>query len=606
MISRVCILLALLLAATNAAARIPRPGIHAPLATPRDTLETATTERNDRLYDSIRTKSHRRAVPRLLYGLLFVRPTADTLDGRVVDESRALAPYAGRTVGEIRIERQQVFDPDGNWLERTANKTHRLTRERVIRRDLLFRPGDPFDPQLIVRNKQLLRSRDYIAEAEIIPCIDPLDPTRIDLTVRTRDSWSITLDGAWETQGRTTATVYDANILGSGNTLRVETHFDRRDFSYQGNIVAYEIPNVLGSFFTARISGGRAFRGSEFTAELHKEFLRPTDYELGASYNDIKALHYMTAEDTSRLVSSSRLDLWGGYSRRIPSIRSSVFLSARYDRTRFGLRPPVGAGLHPALHDRDALLVGAGLYRERFLTASMIYGFGRREYLATGYLAEVVGGYAWGEFDDLIYLGANYRRGDFHNGNYLMSGISLGSYIDPTNGTWRHSAVDVELRWFSRLFPVRRSRIRQFLGLRYTQGWNRDRGADESIRFTRDDGLQAMREHVAGTNRMILNTETIFFTPWQPLGFRMALFGFADFGLLGYDANIFCNDFFTSFGIGLRIKNERLVFSTIQLRLGVAFGRRGLVGSEYFRISNARHLAEQRYSPARPEIVGFE
>lgn len=51
------------------------------------------------------------------------------------------------------------FDSCGNWFERAGNKTHMLTRERVIRRDLLFKPGDKFDPQLVVRNKQLLRSR---------------------------------------------------------------------------------------------------------------------------------------------------------------------------------------------------------------------------------------------------------------------------------------------------------------------------------------------------------------------------------------------------------------------------------------------------------------
>ena len=57
-----------------------------------------------------------------------------------------------------------MFDNGGNWLERTSNKLHYLTRDRVIRRDLLFGPGDRFDPQLVVRNKQLLRSRSYIAD----------------------------------------------------------------------------------------------------------------------------------------------------------------------------------------------------------------------------------------------------------------------------------------------------------------------------------------------------------------------------------------------------------------------------------------------------------
>ena len=92
----------------------------------------------------------------------------------------------------------------------------------------------------------------------------------------------------------------------------------------------------------------------------------------------------------------------------------------------------------------------------------------------------------------------------------------------------------------------------------------------------------------------------------QPLGFRIALFGFADFGLLGYSPNIFKNEFYTSFGLGVRLRNERLVFNTIQIRLGLALGKPGLVESDFFRISNSTRLEPYRYRPTRPEIVGFE
>ena len=140
-----------------------RSGRYAP-----DTTILQRAERNRRLYDSIAAKTSRRAVPRLLYKMLFVRPVLDTTDnGRVLDEDRLFEPYAGKTIGEIAIAREQVFSPDGNWFERTGNNVHVLTRDRVIRRDLLFRPGDKVDPQILVRNKQLLRSRAYISDAEL-------------------------------------------------------------------------------------------------------------------------------------------------------------------------------------------------------------------------------------------------------------------------------------------------------------------------------------------------------------------------------------------------------------------------------------------------------
>lgn len=585
-----------------------RPDAYHPDRIPQDSLAKISEQRNQRLYDSIRLKSSRHAVPRLLYGWLFVRSHTDTVqNGRVLDENRALAAYEGKTIGNIRIERQQVFRSDGNWFRRTGNKLHALTEERVIRRDLLFKPGDPFDPQLIVRTKQLLRSRRYISGVDIAVRPDTLDTTRVDLLIRTRDSWTITVDGGVYSEGRTMAALEDANILGTGNMLKVKTNFSRRDFSYGGNEVEYEIPNVLGTFFTAEFAAGRAFYNSTLDAKLSKEFLRPTDYEAGMSYSNLKFKQPMIEQDTSLLVRERNFDAWGGYSYFLSSVSSSVYLTGRYNYRRFLLRPDdVAAARHPALHNHDAALFGAGLYRERFLTTSMIYGFGSDEYLATGYKAEIVSGYSWGEFGDRVYLGMSYRTGGFRSVGYIMGGVSLGSYISPLTGKWSNSAVDVDLRWFSHLFIAGRSRVRQFLMLNYTHGWNRGTGNDESLLFTYRNGLQALKERVLGTNRAILNTETVVFTPWQPLGFRIAFFGFADLGLIGYSPNAFKNDFFASLGGGIRIKNERLIFSTIQIRLGVAFSKSGLAESEYFRLSNSTRLEQYRYRPERPEIVRFE
>jgi len=607
MFRRICISLLVLCATAAGCGRVVGAVVSPPHPDNSDSLETFSSERNKRLYDSIRSKTSRRAVPRLIYKLLFVKPRLDTTqNGRVLDESRQLAPFAGRTIGRIDIERRQVFSSGGNWLERTGNSIHVLTRERVIRRDLLFRPGDKLDPELVVRNKQLFRSRAYISDVDIEVVPDSLDTMRVDLVIRTRDNWTISLDGALRSGGRTMVGIYDANVLGSGNMFKIKTNFSRRDFSYGGNMVEYEIPNVLGSFYTANISGGHDFYDTDLSFGLRKEFLRPTDYEAGIAYSDVKSKRYMVALDSTQLVKVGNFDVWGGKSVYLPALRSSFYVTGHYSRMRFSRRPEVSERYNPALHDRDALLLGAGFYREKFLTTNMVYGFGTREYLATGYKAELVGGYSWGEFGDAVYLGLSCQTGGFRRAGYLMGGIAFGSYIDAADGVWRRCAVDVDLQWFSNLFLVGRSRIRQFLGFNYTQGWNRDRGSDESIRFTKKNGLQALKEYVVGTNRMVLNTETVIFSPYQPLGFRIAFFGFADFGLIGYSPCIFSNEFFTSFGLGVRLKNEHLIFSTIQLRLGLALGKPGLVASEYFRISNGTRFEQRRYRPKRPETVGFE
>lgn len=572
----------------------------------RDSI-TATSQNNLRLYDSIRAKSSRRAVPRLLYNLLFIGSKSDTiLNGQVLDESRLFEPYEGRTIGTISIGRDQVFDEDGNWFERTGNKTHVLTRERVIRRDLLFKAGDKLDAQLLVRNKQLLRSRPYISDAwvELVP--DPQDSTRVDVVVRTRDSWTISADMRISGESRTMVGLYDANIFGTGNKLAIKSHFNRSTFKYEGNIVEYEIPNVLGTFYKAEFSAGRDFYNSELKLGLRKDFIRPTDYEVGVAYNDEKSKYYLVDRDTSELVKVRNFDIWGGRSRYIPSITSSIYFTGRYNYARYKLRPEVSSDHNPAFHNDDNLLFGLGLYREKFYSTNMVYGFGTREYLATGYKTELVGGYSWGEFSERMYLGTHFKMGDFTPVGYLMGGASIGSYINLSDGSWHRSAVDLDMRWISNLLNYQRIRIRQFLSLNYTQGWNRGTGSDEVLRFTSTNGLRTLKEDIMGINRMILNTETVFFTPFQPLGFRFAFFGFADIGLLGRNANPFNNEFCASFGVGLRIKNERLIFSTIQIQLGFSVGKQGWLDSRYFRISNETRLEQYRYIPSYPETVDFK
>lgn len=49
-------------------------------------------------------------------------------------------------IGEVTVENANIFDPDdpeeNNLLFRTANRLHIRTLQGIIRRQLLFKPGD--------------------------------------------------------------------------------------------------------------------------------------------------------------------------------------------------------------------------------------------------------------------------------------------------------------------------------------------------------------------------------------------------------------------------------------------------------------------------------
>lgn len=568
------------------------------------------SERTDRLYDSIRIKSSRKRWSKALYSALFRSSGGSQRAAKrveVYDEDEALAPYKGRRIGEIRIERMLPFDTDGNWWERTANNLHTLTREQIIRRDLLFESGDRLDPHIITRNKQLLQSRRYISDVAIDLAIDSLDTTRVDLVVRTRDNWTIDVDASVRSQGESSLGLSESNLLGRGHRLRVETNIDYRSPDYGGNVVEYSVPNIRGSFYSFDFAAGRAFNTTRFRLGIEKEFITPTDYELGFTYANDKEKHRFLDRDTTELIKARNLDFWGGYSHQIELLDVSLYLATRYNHRRFSLRPAdTSPVMHPLLHDHDALLFNLGLYREHFYSTHMIYGYGQREYIASGFRTQFSGGYLWGEYTNTLYLALSHAMGGYTRIGYLMGRIATGGYRSLAGEELGRGQLELSLRWFSRLYQHGSYRLRHFVTLGYTYGWDRLAGADESVRFTKENGLHILNESVTGINRLVLNTESVCFTPFQPLGFKMALFGFFDAGTIGFDHNALKNDPFCSIGFGVRVRNERLVFKAIQLRLGVAFGPGGLAESRYLHFSSEPALQQYRYRPTRPELMTFE
>lgn len=571
---------------------------------PTDSLSEA---RNQRLFDSIESKANRRKVTRWLYDLFVTerKTIAPTPTGAVVDQSQIYQPYHGRRISAIELERVPIFDENGNWFERTGNKLHWNTRERVIRRDFMIEPGDTLDPQEVVRNMQLLDSRSYISEVAVHVLPDSLNPNDVILRVIVRDKWSLSVDGRWGGNGETMVGVFDDNILGLGTRFDIETNFDRRDFSYGGNLLQYKVPNVGGSFFQAEIMGGREFKESTLHLSISKELLRPTDYTVGGSYIRDKTVY--DEEDPDNIIFSriKQSNFWGGISQGFKSINSSLYTILQFIRTRFEERPEVAFEKNPAFHERDELLASLGMYREKYLISNMIYGYGSREYIGSGYQAELVGGYHWGEYHNGYYFGGGLKGGGFRSWGYIYLGGEIGSYIHPSNGAWFRSVGKIDLKWFSNLINAGKFHIRELVKMNYTQGWNRMEGDVESINFNRTNGIRTLKELDGGTNRWTLNTETVLFTPYQPGGFRMTFFGFADFGVLGNNANPFQNEFFSAIGVGIRIKNERLIFRAIQLQLGVAFGKGGLLSDRWYRISNQRTVNEFRFRPAPPAPISF-
>ena len=516
-----------------------------------------------------------------------------------------LERFAGLEIAGIHIVPYNVFDSSRLWFVRAANSMHTITREQVIRKDLLFKKGDKVDPDVLIRTGQLVISRPYISDVNITVFPNAADSTMVDIYVVTRDKWSISADAGIDGDNDAYLKIFDDNFLGSGNSLGITTNSNVRTWKYGGNMFEYRMPNMFGTFFSGRIVAGKDFDTYSYGLESNREFVQPGIYAGGFSFFHEKSEFYLRNGDTTINSSYNTYDIWGGKSWPIKSLNNSVFFTARYAGRDYTDRPQVSASFNPAFHNERSVLASVGLYRENFRIANLIYGYGVSEYIAYGYQFSLTGGYSWREFGNRWYLGGDFSTGYFTKIGYFGWRMGLGSYINNRESSFYMTTMTSSINYFSNLLGKGRYKVRQFISLGGVRGWNRLEGYHEYVKFDRKQEMQALRRDAYGANKLTLGTETVVFTPWNIVEFKFAPFFFVDAGFIGENGNFFKNDFYTTFGFGVRIKNESMIFNTINIRIGFAVNKTGFIPSNYFAVSSADRMSPARYVPQKASVIEY-
>ena len=128
----------------------------------------------------------------------------------------ASPPDPGMIVHRVQIDRRDIFDPqEQSWFARLANKLHFQTRPAVIRRELLFRPGKPYDSALVAESERNLRALGIFRRVQI----DSIrTPEGLVLRVVAKDGWSTQADWRFRSTGGEVAFtigLVETNLLGT-------------------------------------------------------------------------------------------------------------------------------------------------------------------------------------------------------------------------------------------------------------------------------------------------------------------------------------------------------------------------------------------------------
>lgn len=576
---------------------------------PTDSLrsrgDTLRRVRSDRFYDALMNRFNKPGLKGMVVkSIISPVKRPGTAEYKLVKERKYYELYQGLKIREISVIRSNVFNEADSLtgIRRFLRNWHWLSTERTIRRYLLIKKGKEIDPELMVKNEQLLRALPFLQDAYIV--LQKIGDKEADVFIYTHDNLSFS--PAFNSEGirKYYISVAENNLKGTGNKLEVGTYLSAGNPLYRGYKGEYKAYNLYGTFFDLDLLALKNYTYSAYLASLDKSFISSSDYAGGLTYELKRYNQYQRISDTTVVIGENTMDIWGGKSFKISPLLGNIYMSARWVNRRFPLRYDVNAAFNPNYHNRSQLFLTTGLYKENFYRGNLIYGFGRSEDIPYGFRIEFTGGLSNEEFTRRMYLGGKAQWAHITHFGFLSEALDIGSYYNKENNRYEQSVFSSTTDLFSYLIPIGKWGLRNFLSARYMYGFNRLPGEDEKLMFSSDNIPRAIRvssvSQIKGYRRLVTSLESVAFSPMYVYGFRFALYGFCDYAWLGYDRRIFRNDSYSTVGFGVRVKNERLIFQTIQLRFGIALKKPPGGEMDWLNISETQRMKSSRLTPGRP------
>ncbi|HZW59600.1 MAG TPA: hypothetical protein VFE85_04835 [Woeseiaceae bacterium] len=442
----------------------------------------------------------------------------------------------GAVIGRIAVNRDNVFDTslptEDNWLYRLANRWHILTREAVIRQQLLIGSGDAYSQRLVDESERLLRRNRYLYDARIEPV--RVQDGIVDLRVTTRDVWTLMPGVSLSRSGgenRARLSVSESNLLGRG--MRVKFAYtddvDRESTSIEFNdnnlgdswvsMSAYVADNSDGESRQLRIerpfyaldsrwSGGVSWLDDDAETRF---------YDLGNEMAEYRKKHEFVSAFGG--LSAGLQDGWVRRWTAGITFDDSEFLEAAMPRL-------------PQLLPADRRLVypflGVELLEDHFETTSNRDHIDRTEdfYLGTRLGARL--GYAAdgaGSDRDAFIVGMNASSafGSIEK-NALFLDARLDSRIE------HGDAVNARLDAGARYYRKQSHKRLFFMTLSASVGHALD--LDNLLQLGGDNGLRGYPlRYQVGERRLLFTIEQRYFTDWYP--FRLVRVGGAVFADVG-------------------------------------------------------------------------
>jgi hypothetical protein len=535
------------------------------------------------LYDSIYSKLSRNKISKLLYPLAFRPPQPPPLLDKiqVIRDESPFQPYCGKIIRKVRIRSLKPFGTSVQdttsvpvtGLGRALNNTHLNTHTDVIRKNLLIREGQILDPDLLADNEKILRELPFIDKVQTYVTVVGEDQDSVDITIVTKDVWSIGFDLTTISTDNLIVHLYDANFLGRGDMLgtHMSFHLNRAPF-FRFDEVSYHLTNIAGSFIDGSVGYSADDEGNEnFIAGLQRPFFsNKTKWAGGGYFQYLKTIRESPNELNEFPVYSNDMNLWAGRSFLLNKKENNprLIVMESFYRRKFTSRPVVTIDTNLIYYDRSMILTGIALSRNNNYLSDYIFQFGKTENIPYGSLFQVTFGPEIGEFYNRIYGGCEISLGNFYRRfGYISGDLRFGGYLN-NHGSLEDAVVKFGTKYMTPLirFSQRNYRFRSFLTADYKYGFNFR--TNNNFYSTLSQNVQLSHDLTdsifMGVHSVAVKLENLLYTPWYFYGFKFGLLGYFQGGIVAAKGeSLMKNPFYSAVGIGVLIKNDNLIFPTL-------------------------------------------
>ena len=580
----------------------------------------------DIFFDSLEERASRKRWTRELHNVIITTPripdTQDTLLTRL-----SVDPYikqGGKIIRHIRITQLEPFGPSiydtsrtaGSKIEKLGNNMHGVTLDRVINNHLLFQSGDLVDPNEISDNERIIRQLPFIQDVRIY--LEETSPgsDTVDVRVVTKDAFSIGVGGQLNDIDIGKLDIFESNFFGMGHELHAIFYWDGNKSPWLGHEIYYLMHNIGGSFINGLLRYQQVFETESYQLALDRRFVTPNTKWAGSiELERTRTRRLINFDDSIGTEVPIKYNIYDGWLGRAFYLRSkrnqtrnriNFVLASRLYWNHYIDRPEVDENNFYMYQNRAGWLSSLAISSQSYFRSNLILDFGRTEDIPQGLLFSLTGGVERNEFNTRLYAGFSLAQGRYlGNIGYLYTKLEAGGFFLKKDYL-EQGVINFRADYFTPLFIINRFKFRHFISTNFVQGINRFE--DEYIGIGDDHDIYGFRYGLPlGTKKIFLNYEADAFTPYYVYGFRFVFFGFMDFGLIGPSTKKLHDGlFYSGFGIGARIRNERLVFPTISIRLGYYPNHPEKDIPLFLHFSGEERLNIDNFNVTKPEIVSFK